>query len=152
MLQQRRCSRDPFAVRSLLWNSLSTHTRKGQARTAATALCSQRSEQTGNSSDLAIHESSERSTVDRRSCFPVRVACSTAVGRKIEYRDTDRSEWVDAMIRAGVPADYGAVLRSLTETIANGHGSRPNGDVLAATCVAPTRFAEFASKTAPAWR
>ena len=77
---------------------------------------------------------------------------SSAAGRKITYRDTDRNEWVDAMIQAGLPADYGEVLRSLTETIASGHGSRPNGDVLAATGVAPTRFAEFAAKTAPAWR
>jgi len=77
---------------------------------------------------------------------------SIAVGRKITYRDTDRNEWVDAMIQAGVPADYGEVLRSLTETIASGHGSRPNGDVLAATGVEPIRFAQFAAETAPAWR
>jgi uncharacterized protein YbjT (DUF2867 family) len=76
---------------------------------------------------------------------------STAVGRKIAYRDTDRNEWVDAMIRAGVPSDYGAVLRSLTEAIASGHGSRPNGDVLAVTGVAPMPYAEFAVKTAAAW-
>jgi uncharacterized protein YbjT (DUF2867 family) len=77
---------------------------------------------------------------------------SIAAGRKITYRDTDRSEWVNAMVRAGIPADYGAVLRSLTETIANGQGSRPNGDVLAVTGVAPMRFADFAANTAPAWR
>jgi uncharacterized protein YbjT (DUF2867 family) len=77
---------------------------------------------------------------------------SIAAGRQITYRDTDRNEWVDAMIQAGVPADYGEILRSLTETIACGHGSGPNGDVLAATGVAPTRFAEFAAKTASAWR
>jgi uncharacterized protein YbjT (DUF2867 family) len=77
---------------------------------------------------------------------------SRAAGRKITYRDTDRNEWVDAMIRAGLPADYGAVLRSLTETIASGQGSRPNGDVLAVTGVAPMHFAEFAANTVPAWR
>jgi uncharacterized protein YbjT (DUF2867 family) len=77
---------------------------------------------------------------------------SAATGRKITYRDTDREEWITAMIRAGVPADYGQVLRSLSETIASGHGSRPNGDVLAATGAAPTRFADFAAQTAPAWR
>jgi len=77
---------------------------------------------------------------------------SIAVGRKIKYRDMDRNEWLDAMVLAGVPAEYGEVLRSLTETIASGHGSRPNGDVFAATGAAPTRFAEFAARTAPAWR
>jgi uncharacterized protein YbjT (DUF2867 family) len=77
---------------------------------------------------------------------------STAVGRKIAYRDTDRNEWVHAMIRAGVPSDYGEVLRTLTDTIASGRGSRPNGDVLAITGIPSTRFAEFASETAPAWK
>jgi uncharacterized protein YbjT (DUF2867 family) len=77
---------------------------------------------------------------------------STAVGRRIVYRDTDRDEWVDAMVRSGVPAEYGEVLRTLTATIANGLGSRPNGDVLAATGSAPVSFAEFAAKASPAWK
>jgi uncharacterized protein YbjT (DUF2867 family) len=77
---------------------------------------------------------------------------SAAAGRTIVYRDTDRDEWVGAMVRSGVPADYGEVLRTLTETIANGRGSRPNGDVLAATGAAPARFADFTAKTAPAWK
>jgi uncharacterized protein YbjT (DUF2867 family) len=77
---------------------------------------------------------------------------SAAVGRTIVYRDTDRNEWVDAMVRSGVPAEYGQVLRTLTETIASGRGSQPNGDVLAATGAAPISFADFASKTAPAWK
>lgn len=77
---------------------------------------------------------------------------STAVARKITYRDIDRDEWINAMIQAGVPAEYGEVLRSLTATIASGHGSRPNDDVLVATGAAPTRFEEFAANTAPAWR
>lgn len=74
---------------------------------------------------------------------------SAAAGRTIVYRDMDRNEWVDAMVRAGVPAEYGEVL---TETIASGRGSQPNGDVLAATGAAPISFADFASSTAPAWR
>ena len=77
---------------------------------------------------------------------------SAAAGRTIVYRDTDRDEWVDAMVRSGVPAEYGEVLRTLTETIASGHGSRPNGDVLAVTGAAPIGFAEFAAQTAPAWK
>jgi len=77
---------------------------------------------------------------------------SAAVGRTIVYRDTDRNEWVDAMVRSGVPVEYGEVLRTLTETIAGGRGSQPNGDVLAATGAAPISFTDFASKTAPAWK
>jgi uncharacterized protein YbjT (DUF2867 family) len=77
---------------------------------------------------------------------------SAAAGRTIVYRDTDRTEWVGAMVRSGVPAEYGEVLRTLTETIASGRGAQPNGDVLAATGAAPVSFADFAAKTAPAWK
>jgi hypothetical protein len=56
------------------------------------------------------------------------------------------------MTQAGVPAEYGAVLRALTETVATGHGSRPNDDVLLTIGTAPTRFEDFAAKTAAAWR
>ena len=77
---------------------------------------------------------------------------SNASGRKIIYRDIDREAWIVAMLQTGVPAEYGAVLRMLTETVASGHGSRPNGDVQAATGVAPIRFADFATRSANAWR
>ena len=77
---------------------------------------------------------------------------SAAAGRTILCRDTDRADWVGAMVRSGVPAEYGEVLRAHTETIASGRGSRPNGDVLAATGAAPVSFADFAAKTAPAWK
>jgi uncharacterized protein YbjT (DUF2867 family) len=77
---------------------------------------------------------------------------SAAAGRTIVYRDTDRTEWVGAMVRSGVPAEYGEVLRTLTETIASGRGAQPNGDVLAATGAAPVSFADFAAKAAPAWK
>jgi uncharacterized protein YbjT (DUF2867 family) len=77
---------------------------------------------------------------------------SAAAGRTIVYRDTDRTEWVGAMVRSGVPAEYGEVLRTLTETIASGRGAQPNDDVLAATGAAPVSFADFAAKTAPAWK
>jgi uncharacterized protein YbjT (DUF2867 family) len=77
---------------------------------------------------------------------------SAAAGRTIVYRDTDRADWVGAMVRSGVPAEYGEVLRALTETIASGRGSRPNGDVLAATGAAPVSFADFAAEAAPAWK
>ena len=77
---------------------------------------------------------------------------SAAAGRTIAYRDTDRNEWVNAMVRSGVPAEYGEVLRTLTEAIASGRGAQPSGDVLAVTGAAPISFADFASKTAPAWK
>jgi uncharacterized protein YbjT (DUF2867 family) len=77
---------------------------------------------------------------------------SIAVGRKISYQNIDRAEWINLMMQAGVPAEYGAVLHTLTETIASGHGSRPNDDVLVATGMAPTGFSEFAANTATAWQ
>ena len=77
---------------------------------------------------------------------------SAAAGRTIVYRDTDRTEWVGAMVRSGVPAEYGEVLHALTETIASGRGAQPNDDVLAATGAAPVSFADFAAETAPAWK
>ncbi len=77
---------------------------------------------------------------------------SLAVGRRISYRDIDRDAWIDAMIQAGVPVEYGSVLRTLTETVASGCGSRPNDDVLTATGAPPIRFEAFAAGTAAAWR
>jgi hypothetical protein len=53
---------------------------------------------------------------------------------------------------AGVPAEYGEMLRMLTETIASGRGSRPNDYVEKVTGPAPTKFADFARRTALAWR
>jgi len=80
------------------------------------------------------------------------VHISKAAGRKITYVDIDRDAWIGAMVQAGVPAEYGEVLRMLTETIASGRGSRPNDDVLRATGVAPTRFEDFAAQSSAAWR
>jgi uncharacterized protein YbjT (DUF2867 family) len=77
---------------------------------------------------------------------------SAAAGRIIAYRDTDREEWIAAMVSSGIPAEYAQVLRPLTATVASGNGARPNGDVFAATGTAPITFAEFAAKTAPAWK
>jgi hypothetical protein len=44
------------------------------------------------------------------------------------------------------------MLRALTETVATGHGSRPNADVQQVTGKGPTTFAEFARRTAPIWK
>jgi uncharacterized protein YbjT (DUF2867 family) len=73
---------------------------------------------------------------------------STAVGRRISYRDVDRDTWIKAMTAAGVPSEYGDVLRALTETIAIGHGSRPNDDVLTVTGTPPIPLKDFAARTA----
>ena len=77
---------------------------------------------------------------------------TAAAGCTITYRDTDREQWIAAIISSGVPAEYAQVLRSLTETLASGNGARPNGDVLAVTGTVPVTFAEFAAKAAPAWK
>jgi len=75
---------------------------------------------------------------------------SIAAGRNVTYRDIDRQEWLTMMTQSGVSAEYGAVLRMLTETIASGQGSRPNHDVFLATGTTPKSFSEFAS-TASLW-
>jgi uncharacterized protein YbjT (DUF2867 family) len=76
---------------------------------------------------------------------------SDVSGRAVDYTDIDRGVWVAAAVAGGVPAEYGAVLRVLTETIASGHGSRPSGDVEKATGAAPASFADFARRAAAAW-
>jgi uncharacterized protein YbjT (DUF2867 family) len=77
---------------------------------------------------------------------------STAAGRTISYRDTDREAWIAAVVAAGVPAEYAQVLRPLTAAVASGNGAQPNGDVLEVTGVPPVAFAEFAARTAIAWK
>jgi uncharacterized protein YbjT (DUF2867 family) len=76
---------------------------------------------------------------------------SDVSGLAIDYTDIDRGAWVAAAVAGGIPADYGAVLRMLTETIASGHGSRPSSDVEKATGAPPASFADFARRTASAW-
>ena len=39
----------------------------------------------------------------------------------------------------------------LTETVASGYGSRPNGDVEQVTGTPPASFADFARRAAAAW-
>jgi uncharacterized protein YbjT (DUF2867 family) len=76
---------------------------------------------------------------------------SDVSGRAIDYTDIDRGVWVAAAVAGGIAADYGAVLRMLTETIASGHGSRPSSDVEKATGAPPASFADFARRTSSAW-
>ena len=72
-------------------------------------------------------------------------------GQPAKHNDTDRDAWIDGAVAAGVPAAYGEVLRVLTETVASGHGSRPNDDVHNVTGRPPISFADFARRTAQAW-
>jgi uncharacterized protein YbjT (DUF2867 family) len=76
---------------------------------------------------------------------------SDATGRAVDYTDIDRDVWVAGAVAGGVPAEYGAVLGVLTETIASGRGARPGPDVEKATGAPPTSFADFARRTAAAW-
>ncbi|HWO62139.1 MAG TPA: NmrA family NAD(P)-binding protein [Umezawaea sp.] len=76
---------------------------------------------------------------------------SSATGRPLRHQDVDRETWISGTVAAGVPAEYGEVLRALTETIASGAGSRPNGTVEEVTGTPPTTFAAFARRTAGAW-
>jgi uncharacterized protein YbjT (DUF2867 family) len=72
-------------------------------------------------------------------------------GRPVRHRDIDRKSWVDGLIAAGVPAEYGQMLDLLTQTVASGGGSVPNGDVEKVTGAPPRSFTHFATRTAPAW-
>jgi uncharacterized protein YbjT (DUF2867 family) len=72
-------------------------------------------------------------------------------GRPVRHVDIDRLSWVDGVIASGVPAEYGEMLQMLTETIASGRGSRPNEDIEKVTGAPPTRFTDFARRTASAW-
>ena len=76
---------------------------------------------------------------------------SAVSGQAIDYTDIDRDEWVAAAVAGGVPAEYGAVLRKLTETVASGRGSRPSNDIEKVTGAPPASFADFARRTAAAW-
>jgi hypothetical protein len=90
------------------------------------------------------------------ACRPLTLAeaakiISAVTGQAIDYSDIDRDEWVASAVAGGVPAEYGEVLHTLTETIASGRGSQRNGDVAKATGTPPTRFADFARRTPAAW-
>ncbi|ORA26310.1 NmrA family NAD(P)-binding protein [Mycobacterium aquaticum] len=76
---------------------------------------------------------------------------SAATGRTITYFPIEQDAWIDAMLGAGVPEDYAAILRLLTTTVASGNGSQPNGDIQAVTGRPATTFAEFAANAASVW-
>jgi uncharacterized protein YbjT (DUF2867 family) len=77
---------------------------------------------------------------------------SDETGQAIKHIDLDRSAWIAGAIANGIPSEYGAVLRQLTETIASGHGSRPNGIVEKITGTRAHTFRNFAHNSAKAWK
>jgi uncharacterized protein YbjT (DUF2867 family) len=77
---------------------------------------------------------------------------SEATGQAIVHLDVDREDWIAGLVASGMPAVYGAVLRPLTETVASGNGSRPNGLVEQVTGRPGRTFRDFARKNAAAWR
>jgi uncharacterized protein YbjT (DUF2867 family) len=79
------------------------------------------------------------------------VLISEATGQTITHLDLDREAWIAGAIATGVPAEYAAVLRPLTETVAAGNGSRPNGTVEQITGTPARTFRDFARKNAAAW-
>jgi uncharacterized protein YbjT (DUF2867 family) len=89
---------------------------------------------------------------------PEALTVSEAAGVTSEVADrsvvhhVDRDAWIAASLAVGVPPEYGAILRMLTETVAAGWGSTPNNDVEKVTGRPPTPFAEFARRTARAWK
>ena len=77
---------------------------------------------------------------------------SEATGRTFVHVDLDRDAWIAGAIANGIPADYGAVLRQLTETIASGNGSRPEKTVEQITGRPARTFRDFARKNTAAWK
>jgi uncharacterized protein YbjT (DUF2867 family) len=77
---------------------------------------------------------------------------SDEAGKPIKHVDLERDAWIAGAIANGVPPEYGAVLRQLTETVANGRGSRPNGVVEKITGTPPHTFRNFAHNNANAWK
>jgi uncharacterized protein YbjT (DUF2867 family) len=75
----------------------------------------------------------------------------SVTGRAVGHVDIDRHTWLDRVIASGVPAEYGEMLQILTETVASGRGSRPNGDVEKVTGAPPTSFNDLARRTVAAW-
>jgi uncharacterized protein YbjT (DUF2867 family) len=88
---------------------------------------------------------------DRLTVREAAEVIGSVIGEPVRHVDIDRRAWVDGAIASGVPAEYGEMLRLLTETVASGSGSRPNNDVQDVTGTPPKSFNEFARRTASAW-
>ncbi|MEV6929547.1 NAD(P)H-binding protein [Dactylosporangium sp. NPDC051485] len=76
---------------------------------------------------------------------------SEASGHPLSHQDLDRETWVAGVLAMGVPVEYGAVLRQLTETIASGNGARPNDTVEKITGNPARTFRDFTHANAAAW-
>lgn len=76
---------------------------------------------------------------------------SEAIGQTLVHLDPDRDAWIASAITNAMPAEYGVVLRQLTETIADGNGSRPNDTVEQITGTPARTFRDFARKNTAAW-
>lgn len=77
---------------------------------------------------------------------------SEETGLQIAHVDLDQEVWIAHALSSGIPAEYGAVLRQLTTTIACGHGSLPNGTVQQITGIPPRTFRHFAHQNASTWK
>jgi uncharacterized protein YbjT (DUF2867 family) len=77
---------------------------------------------------------------------------SEETGSTIKPVNLDRDAWITGAIANGISPEYGPVLRQLTEAIASGHGSRPNGTVEKITGTPPRTFRTFAHENANAWK
>ncbi|MFF5013191.1 NmrA family NAD(P)-binding protein [Streptomyces sp. NPDC001165] len=72
-------------------------------------------------------------------------------GRPVAYRDIDQEMWINGAVAAGVPADYAAMMRWLTDAIVTGNGSTPTGDIEKVTGRLATTFRAFAERDAHSW-
>ncbi|MGV4989017.1 NmrA family NAD(P)-binding protein [Streptomyces sp. NRAIS4] len=72
-------------------------------------------------------------------------------GRPVAYRDIDQEAWINGAVAAGVPADYAAMMRWLTDAIVTGNGSTPTGDIEKVTGRPATAFRAFAERDAHTW-
>lgn len=77
---------------------------------------------------------------------------SEATGQTVTHLDLDRDTWIAGAIATGIPADYGVVLRQLTETIASGNGSRPTTTVEQVTGTPARTFRDFACANVAVWK
>ncbi|MEV6102926.1 NAD(P)H-binding protein [Nocardia sp. NPDC051981] len=75
-----------------------------------------------------------------------------ATGQPLVHQDLDRDTWVAGVLAAGIPTEYGAVLRQLTEMVASGHGSQPNDSVEKITGHPARTFDQFAQANTSAWK
>jgi uncharacterized protein YbjT (DUF2867 family) len=81
----------------------------------------------------------------------VAATIAAVTGRPVAYKDIDQEAWIGGAIAAGVPADYGVMLRWLTGAIIGGDGAQPTGDVETVTGRPAASFEAFARRNAAAW-